>query len=125
MLHLRYEEIAPLDTIEVKGNRKNCRVSKMRFLDKDRKDTIVFNDHIRVENIPAVAYEYVVNGKSAIEWVMERYQIKSDKDSGIVNDPNLWCDEHGDPQYILNLLLSVIAVSVRTVEILRGLPVVE
>jgi predicted helicase len=123
-LHLRYEEIAPLEAVEVKGDRRKCRVTKMRFLAKDRKDTILFNDHIRVENIPATAYEYVVNGKSAIEWVIERYQIKTDKDSGIVNDPNLWCDEHHDPEYILKLLLSVIAVSVQTVEIVRGLPTV-
>ncbi|MDL2205294.1 transposase [Eubacteriales bacterium OttesenSCG-928-N13] len=101
-----------------------------RFLDgftgylvaKDRKDTILFNDHLRVENVPATAYEYVVNGRSAIEWIMERYQIRTNKDSGIVNDPNLWCDEHHNPEYILNLLLSVIAVSVQTVEIVRGLP---
>lgn len=123
-LHLRYEEIAPLEAVEVKGDRRKCRVTKMRFLAKDRKDTILYNDHIRVENIPATAYEYVVNGKSAIEWIMERYQVKTDKVSGIVNDPNLWCDEHRNPEYILNLLLSVIAVSAQTVEIVRGLPTV-
>ena len=76
-------------------------------------------------HIPAIAYEYIVNGRSAIEWIMERYRVMTDSSSGIVNDPNLWCDEHNDPQYILNLLLSVIAVSVRTVEIVRSLPVVE
>lgn len=123
-LHLRYEDIEPLEAVEVKGDRRKCRVTKMRFLAKDRKDTILFNDHLRVENIPATAYEYVVNGRSAIEWIMERYQIRTDKDSGIVNDPNLWCDEHHNPEYILNLLLSVIAVSVQTVEIVRGLPTV-
>jgi predicted helicase len=78
-----------------------------------------------VSNIPAKAYEYIVNGKSAVEWVMERYQVKTDKDSGIVNDPNLYAEETGQPGYILDLLLSVIAVSVKTMEIVEGLPEVE
>jgi predicted helicase len=94
----------------------------MRFLAKDRKDTIIFNPHITIENIPPRAYEYIVNGRSAIEWIMERYQIKADKASGIVNDPNLYAEEAGQPEYILNLLLSVIAVSVKTMEIVDGLP---
>jgi len=98
------------------------RVEKMRFLAKDRKDTIVFNPYVMIENIPAKAYQYVVNGKSAIEWVMERYRVKTDKDSGILNDPNLYAEEQCQPDYVLNLLLSVIAVSVRTAEIVDGLP---
>ena len=97
-------------------------VEKMRFLAKDHKDTIIYNPHITIENIPAKAYEYVVNGKSAIEWIMERYQVKTDKDSGIKNDPNLYAEEFGQRDYILRLLLSVIAVSVGTVEIVEGLP---
>jgi predicted helicase len=124
-LHLDYEGVPPLGEVTVTGDRKNLRVSKMRFPTKDRKDVIVYNDSITVGNIPAKAYEYIVNGKSAIEWVMERYQVKTDKDSGIVNDPNLYADETGQPSYILDLLLSVIAVSVRTVEIVEGLPEVS
>ena len=94
----------------------------MRFLAKDRRDTIIFNPHITIENIPAKAYEYIVNGKPAVEWIMERYQIKTDKDSGITNDPNLYAEETGRPDYILNLLLSVIALSVKTQEIVDSLP---
>ncbi|MCL2824841.1 MAG: hypothetical protein FWD57_12710, partial [Polyangiaceae bacterium] len=75
-----------------------------------------------IHNIPDKAYEYVVNGKSAVEWIMDRYRIKTDKDTGITNDPNLYGEELGQPYYILNLLLSVIAVSVRTQEIVEGLP---
>ena len=67
----------------------------------------------------------MVNGKSAIEWVMERYQVTTHKESGIVNDPNDWAEEVGDPKYILNLLLSVINVSVQTVEIVESLPKVK
>lgn len=121
-LHLEYESVAPLEGVTVSGDRSNCRVAKMRFKAKGEKDTIIFNQHITVSNIPAKAYEYVVNGKAAVEWVMERYQVKTDKDSGIVNDPNLYADETGQPEYILDLLLSVIAVSVQTMDIVEELP---
>ena len=99
-------------------------VEKMRFPKKDQKDTIIYNHNIRIENIPAEAYEYVVNGKSAIEWIMERYQQTQDKKSLIKNNPNDWSFEHHQPRYILDLLLSVINVSVQTVEIVKRLPVI-
>jgi len=67
----------------------------------------------------------VVNGKPAIEWIMERYAVTTHKDSGIKNDPNDWAEEVGNPRYILDLLLSVINVSVQTVEIVAGLPKLE
>ena len=123
-LHLDYENIPPLPEVKVEGDRSKCRVTKMRFGAKNEKDTIIFNQYITVSNIPAKAYEYVINGKSAIEWLMERYQVKTDKASGISNDPNLYAEEFGQPWYILDLLLSVIAVSVRTVDIVAGLPTV-
>lgn len=97
-------------------------VDKMKFPKKGQKDTIIYNQNIRIENIPAQAYEYVVNGKSAIEWIMERYQQTQDKKSLIKNNPNDWSIEHNQPRYILDLLLSVINVSVQTVEIVKGLP---
>ncbi len=71
------------------------------------------------------AYDYVVNGKSAIEWVMEHYQITTHKVSGIRNDPNDWAKEVGNPRYILDLLLSIINVSMQTVMIVDGLPGVK
>ena len=97
----------------------------MRFKSKDDKSTIVFNPYITVSNIPLKAYDYVVNGRSAIEWVMERYQIKTDKDSGITNDPNDWAIEHDQPRYILDLLLSVINVSLQSLNIIATLPKVD
>ncbi|MDR1925671.1 MAG: hypothetical protein LBQ66_14980 [Planctomycetaceae bacterium] len=100
----------------------NYRVEKMRFPKKDQKDTIIYNGQIMVKNIPAKAYQYIVNGKSAIEWIMERYAVTVHKDSGIKNDPNDWAKEHDDPKYILNLLMSVINVSAQTVEIVETLP---
>ena len=80
------------------------------------------DSYITIENIPEKAYEYVVNGRSAIEWIMERYQVTVDKKSQIKNDPNDWAAEVGNPRYILDLLLSIINVSVQTVDIVNQLP---
>ena len=71
------------------------------------------------------AYDYVVNGKSAIEWVMERYAVTVDKASQKKNDPNDWAEEHNRPRYILDLLLSVINVSLKTLDIVDNLPKLE
>lgn len=122
-LHINYESVPPFSGVEVTGAGTGFyRVEKMRFPKKDRKDQIIFNSKILISNIPPKAYEYVINGKSAIEWIMERYQIKVDKASGIKNDPNDWAEEVGNPGYILDLLLSIINVSVQTVDIVNDLP---
>ena len=86
------------------------------------KSRIIYNGNITIENIPAKAYEYIVNGKSAIEWTMERYAITQDSKSLIINDPNAWSREHENPTYIYDLLLSVINLSVQTVDIVNSLP---
>lgn len=130
-LHINYEEVAPYAGVEVVGvnelgeNDKLYKVEKMRFPKRDQKETIIYNSKITISNIPEKAYEYVVNGKSAIEWIMDRYRVKTDKKSGITNDPNDWADELGNPRYILDLLLSIINVSVQTVDIVEGLPEME
>ena len=127
-LHLEYDNFAIAPSAEAIGvtvrgaESGHFRVEKMRFPSKDDKNTILFNSQIIVENIPSMAYEYQVNGKSAIEWVMERYAVTTHKDSGIKNDPNDWAAEVGNERYILDLLLSVIRLSVETVEVVRGLP---
>lgn len=132
-LHLNYETIEPYRKCIVqfapltnKGDKMNYHVEKMRFGKIDSKTSdksvIYYNNSITITGIPAKAYEYVVNGKSAIEWIMERYAITTDKKSGITNDPNDWAREHNDEKYIFNLLLRVINVSVQTVEIVRRLP---
>ena len=125
-LHINYETVPAYDGVTVKGAESEFyTVEKMRFPKKDQKDTIIYNSRIAISNIPAVAYEYVVNGKSALEWVMERYAVTTHKDSGIKNDPNDWATEVGNPRYILDLVLSIINVSVQTVEIVKGLPKVK
>lgn len=129
-LHLHYEDYAhEAEGVEVDERDYTAAdeyayyaVEKMRFPKKDERHTIIYNGHIAIHNIPAEAYDYVVNGKSAIEWVMERYAVTIHKDSGIKNDPNLWAREQGKPRYILDLLLSIIHVSVETQRIVAELP---
>lgn len=132
-LHLNYETVEPYRKCQViyapltnKGESINYHVEKMRFGKIDSKTVdksiIYYNKAITIEDIPAEAYGYVVNGKSAIEWIMERYAITTDKKSGIINDPNDWAREHNDEKYIFNLLLRIINVSVQTVKIVKGLP---
>ena len=131
-LHLNYENVPPCaETVVRITNPKNAgqddyeyfRVwDKMRFKSKNDKSTIIYNGNITIENIPKKAYDYVVNGKSAIEWIVERYCVSQDKKSLIKNDCNDWSKEHGKPRYILDLLLSVINVSVQTVDIVKALP---
>lgn len=131
-LHLNYEEVPLFDgvSIESKSN-PNYEVKKMRFakirnsetgkLENDH-STIIFNTDITIRDIPEKAYEYVVNGRSAIEWIMDQYQIKTDKKSGITDNPN---DFSNDPKYIFNLLLRIINVSVQTVDLVNSLPKLE
>lgn len=122
-LHVDYERVPPYPDVVVQGEESAYyRVEKMRFPQKGQKDTILYNSRITLSQIPAKAYEYIVNGKSAIEWVMERYQPTLDAESGIRNDPNDWAEASGNPRYILDLLLSVIHVSVQTVDIVNSLP---
>ncbi len=121
-LHLHYESVEPYDKLNITGlEHNNFKVEKMRFADKDAKDVIIFNNHIKIAGIPSEAYDYVVNGKSAIEWIMERYQVTQHKDSGIVNDPNQWLGG-AEPRYIFDLLLKIIRVSLDTMAIVKQLP---
>ncbi|MDA0081614.1 type ISP restriction/modification enzyme [Brachyspira hyodysenteriae] len=117
-LHINYENQEKLKEVLVSGEKSNnFKVSKMSFAYKNIKDRIFFNNDIVISNIPEKAYQYIINGKSAIEWIMERYQYKQDTDTLIINDPNKWDEDN--PRYILDLLLSVITVSVKTVEIIE------
>lgn len=121
-LHLHYEDEEPPEGVIVEKEADDYHVTKMRFGGKKDKSVILYNDAITIRNIPLTAYDYIVNGRSAIEWVMESYRVKADKASGIVNDPNDWAKEHDDPAYILRLLLSVITVSEKTLAITSALP---
>lgn len=121
--HLNYEAVEPWPVME--ESHGDYTVEKMKFPKKEVKDIIIYNKTTTIKGIPLDAYDYIVNGKSAIEWIMERYQIKTDKDSGILNDPNDWCLEHDNPRYILDLLKRVIRVSMESVHIVKSLPKLE
>ena len=132
-MHLHYEnykqpeEEQPAEQTEPNDADKewmydHYRVEKMSWPNKGDRSVIAYNEHVVIEGIPKRAYDYIVNGKSAIEWIMERYAVTTDKKSGITNDPNLWCREQGNPRYIVDLLHSVIRLSTDTMEIVRQLP---
>ena len=84
---------------------------------------VIYNRNITIENIPIEVYEYVLNGKPALEWVMERQSVKTDKESGIINDANDYANETmNNPAYPLELFQRVITVSLETVKIVKSLP---
>jgi len=128
-LHVGYESV-PEHPARVEGPAKptptQLRVEKMKFGKGKDKTVVHYNAFFTVRDIPLSAYEYVVNGKSAIEWVMERQAVTTDKASGIVKDANAWATETvGDPRYPLSLLLRVITVSLETMKIVGALPSLE
>ena len=98
-------------------------VTKMKFASKADKTTVIYNHAITIKGIPLEAYEYVVNGKPALEWVMERQAVSTHKDSGIVNDANAWAIETmKNARYPLELFQRVITVSLETMKIVKALP---
>lgn len=90
-----------------------------------RGSTPANNTRITLTGIPPEAHDYIVNGKPALDWILERYQVTVDKDSGIRNDPNDWCREHDAPRYILDLLKRIVRVSIETMKIVNSLPVLN
>lgn len=123
-LHLNYEKIEPFNADLIINNQgeETYKVKKMSFgkLGKNKdKSVILFNDSIKINNIPEKAYEYIIDGRSAIEWIMDQYQVKIDKKTGILDDPNMYSE---DEKYILNLLLRIINVALKTVDIVNNLP---
>ncbi|CDO48642.1 helicase/methyltransferase [Bartonella tribocorum] len=139
-LHVNYESIEPYPVTFKKGNPKLTKISnpekfyyvtEMKFAkaakekgksEKD-KSTVIYNSNIIMTDIPLEAYEYIVNGKPALEWVMGRQCVKTDKKSGIVNDANRYAVETvGNPAYPLELFQRVITVSLETMKIVKNLP---
>lgn len=136
-LHVNFETVTPYMVTFKEGDhrlipeaeanpKKFYRVKKMKFggksKEKDR-TTVIYNEHITMQNIPLEAYDYVINGKPALEWVMERQVVKTDKASGIVNDANDYANETlGNPRYPLELFQRAITVSLETIRIVGALP---
>ena len=126
-LHLNYEEAEPypLD-VQVRpgantANREAWRVDKMRWRSKTDRSAIVYNGAVTISGIPDAAHDYMLGSRTALEWIIDRYQVKVDKASGIINDPNDWCDEHDDPTYIVDLIKKITTVSVETVALVEQL----
>ena len=146
-LHLNYESVPMYQSVLFKGGIKllgdqisggvgeDFYVEKMKFGKKmdeetgkkvDDKTTVIYNSHFTLTNIPEEAYDYVVNGKPALEWVMERQSVKTDKASGIINNANDWAIETmNNPRYPMELFLRVVTVSLETMRIVRALPKLE
>ena len=131
-LHLDYEHVEPYPVFEVGDSANPGRTEKMRYPNKIKdpqsgksiKDPTILQvaERLTFQEIPTRAYQYVVNGKSALDWIIDRYQVRTDKKTGIVNNPNLYSD---DPRYIVDLVRKVITVSLRTLDIVDSLPPLE
>ncbi|WP_288813434.1 DEAD/DEAH box helicase [uncultured Corynebacterium sp.] len=133
-MHVNYEEVEPWPlTIEVTGDkddRETWRVTKMAWAKKKHPETgknvndvtqLKYNKRVTISDIPAEAEGYMLGSRSALEWIIDRYQVKTDKASGIVNDPNDWADEVGNPYYILDLVGIVTRVAIETKNIVDQL----
>ena len=133
-LHVDYESVEPwpLD-IQVKGDesdRETWRVHKMKWAKRKDPETgknvndvtkLIYNKQVTISGIPAEADQYMLGSRSAVAWLIDRYQVKKDKASGIVNDPNDWADEVGNPRYIVDLIGKVTRVAMETVRIVDEL----
>ena len=129
-LHIDYENVAPYP-VKIEGGAllldsfsdADYRVTQMKFASKADKSRVIYNHKITMTDIPLEVYDYVVNGKPALEWIMERQSVTTHKDSGIVNDANLWAIETmNDAAYPFKLFQRVITVSLETMKIVKALP---
>lgn len=117
-LHLNYETLDPYP-LEEEGDFSDTRVTKMKFGGKDR-STLIVNGTLTLRGIPEEAFRYQVNGRSPLDWAVDRYQIRTDKASGIVNDPNLWTP--GNPRYIPDLVKRLVTLSLDSLRLIDALP---
>ena len=120
-LHVHYEDQPeyPLDMLETENRPLNWRVEKMKY-NKD-KTAIIYNDFLTLDGIPLEVQEYRLGNRSALDWIVDQYRVKTDARSGIVNDPN----RADDPEYIVRLIKQIVTVSLETVQIVAGLPALE
>lgn len=135
-LHVGYEDVEPCPVdVQLKpgadpSDRETWRVSKLKWAKKKDPETsksvndvttLIYNPSVAITGIPEEAERYMLGSRSALAWIIDRYQVKTDKASGIVNDPNDWCDEHDDPRYIVDLIAKVTTVAVETMTIVDNL----
>lgn len=135
-LHVGYGSVEPYPVdLQLKPgadpkDRETWRVTKMKWAKKKDDDTgksvndvttLIYNPKVTIAGIPEEAERYMLGSRSALAWIIDRYQVKTDAASGIKNDPNDWCDEHGDPRYIAELIAKVTTVAVETMKIVDSL----
>lgn len=130
-LHINYEDLTPYPLTErvsseaPENEYERFAVTKMKYGGKAGswdKSKIRYNPFIDIEGIPLETQEYMLGSRSALDWIVERYQVKTDKASGIVNDPNDWSREHAQPRYIIDLIGRIVALSLETNRIISELP---
>lgn len=133
-LHLNYETVQPFPLEEISSGIVAegaddafdfYRVNKLSFGTRKDRSRIIYNPRITLAGIPEEAYDYQVNGKSALEWIIDRYQVTTHKESQITNDPNDYCREVGNPRYIIDLIKRIVTVSVESMRIVAQLPALE
>ena len=128
VLHADYEdvELYPLNIEVKKGHNVDdpdtWRVQKMKWRSKSDHSTIIYNPQVTISGIPEDAERYLLGSRTALGWILERYQVKTDKDSKITNDPNDWGEEHDDPTCIVDLIRKVTTVAVESMKIIDSLP---
>lgn len=133
-LHVGYEDVELwLLDVQVAGDeaaRETWRVLKMKWAKRKDPETgksvndvtkLIYNKKVTITGIPAEADQYMLGSRFAVAWLIDRHQVKKDKPSGIVNDPNDWADEVGNPRYIVDLIGRVVRVAMETVRIVDGL----
>lgn len=94
----------------------------MKWRSKSDHSTIIYNPQVTISGIPEDAERYLLGSRTALGWILERYQVKTDKDSKITNDPNDWGEEHDDPTCIVDLIRKVTTVAVESMKIIDSLP---
>ena len=117
--HLKVEPITPSLLWEEKPEHFRLGTRAMRFADKETKTTLTINEHVCLSGIPEEAHRYVVNGRTPLEWFIDRYKIKKDTNSGILNDPNGWFQ---NPRDLITAIERIVYVSVESTKIIENLP---
>ena len=131
-LHLNYETCEKYSYLKIESAQQQQQLlyqeepeyfllgtKAMKYKDKNKKDILIINEHIQISGIPEEAHRYVVNGRTPLEWFINRYKIKTDKNSGIVNDPNGWFE---NPRNLITAIERIVYVSVESTKIIEGLP---
>ena len=134
-LHVNYERVEPYPSVQEEASlhapadpweRYRIGERKMRFPKLGRRDKdftrLEYNDYVTLTGIPVEAQGYSISGRSPLEWIIDRYHVKTDKASGIVNDPNDFLREQGRPDAVVDLIKRLVTVSMRTQELLETLP---